>query len=70
MRTAGLDDGRLTAHSFRHTAVTCALLAGASIRDVQQMARHASPLTTERYAHDLRRLEDAAEDKLEALLCS
>lgn len=68
LRSAGLDSVRLTAHSFRHTAVTCALQAGVPIRDVQQMARHASPITTERYAHDLRRLEDAAEDKLEELI--
>ena len=68
LRRAGHDSPRLTAHSLRHTAVTCALEAGATIREAQQMARHASPLTTERYAHDLRRLEDAAEDKLEALL--
>lgn len=68
LRKAGLDSPRLTAHSFRHTAVSLPLQAGASIRDVQQMARHASPLTTERYAHDIRRLDGAAEDKLEALL--
>lgn len=68
LRAAGLDSPRLTAHSFRHTAVSIPLQAGASIRDVQQMARHASPLTTERYAHDIRRLEVAAEDRLEAAL--
>lgn len=70
LRAAGYDDPRLTAHSFRHTAVSLSLLAGASIRDAQQMARHGSPVTTERYAHDLRRLEDAAEDKIEELLAS
>lgn len=70
LRAAGLDSPRLTAHSLRHTAVSIPLQAGASIRDVQQMARHASPITTERYAHDIRRLEGAAEDKLEDLLAS
>lgn len=70
LKAAGYDDPRLTAHSFRHTAVSLSLQAGASIRDAQQMARHGSPVTTERYAHDLRRLEDAAEDKIEALLAS
>ena len=68
LRTAGLDDPRLTAHSFRHTAVTLALKGGATIRDAQQMARHGSVITTERYAHDLRRLEAAAEDAAEAAL--
>ena len=68
LKAAGYNDSRLTAHSFRHTAVTIALLAGVPIRDVQQMARHGSPLTTERYAHDIRRLNDAAEDTIAALL--
>lgn len=68
LRSAGYDSDRLTAHSLRHTAVTTALMAGADLRDVQKMARHGSPLTTERYAHDLRRLEDAAEDAIEAAL--
>ena len=65
---AGLNSDRLTAHSFRHTAVTLALKGGASIRDVQQMARHANPLTTERYAHDLKRLTNSAEDMAEQFL--
>lgn len=68
LRAAGLDDSRLTAHSFRHTAVTLALKGGASIRDAQQMARHGNVATTERYAHDMRRIGDAAEDRAEAAL--
>lgn len=68
LRAAGYDDPRLTAHSFRHTAVSLPLQAGVEIREVQKMARHASPLTTEVYAHDIRRLENAAEDKTEELL--
>lgn len=68
LKAAGYDDARLTAHSFRHTAVTLALKGGASIRDAQQMARHGNVLTTERYAHDLRRLENAAEDAAQAAL--
>lgn len=68
LKRAGLDDPRLTAHSLRHTAVTLALLGGAEIRDVQKMARHSSPVTTERYAHDIRRMQDTAEQKIEGLL--
>lgn len=68
LRAAGYDDPRLTAHSLRHTAVSLPLQAGVEIREVQKMARHASPLTTEVYAHDIRRLENAAEDKTEELL--
>lgn len=68
LRSAGYDNERLTAHSLRHTAVTTALIAGADLRDVQKMARHKSPITTERYAHDLRRLENAAEDAIKKAL--
>lgn len=36
-------------HSLRHSAITGALEAGASLRDVQALAGHADPRTTERY---------------------
>ena len=68
LRAAGYDDPKLTAHSLRHTAVSIPLQAGVEIREVQKMARHSSPLTTEVYAHDIRRLENAPEDKIEELL--
>jgi site-specific recombinase XerD len=47
----GLADvaGRLSPHSLRHTAITAALDAGVSLRDVQDYARHADPRTTRRY---------------------
>ncbi len=40
MKAAGFDSERLTAHSLRHTAITLSLLAGASLQEVQQFARH------------------------------
>jgi integrase/recombinase XerD len=40
---------RVSPHGLRHTAVTLALDAGASLRDVQDFARHADPRTTRRY---------------------
>lgn len=47
---AGLPNAeRLHPHSLRHSAVTGALEAGGSLRDVQAMAGHADPRTTERY---------------------
>lgn len=40
---------RISPHSLRHTAITAALDAGVSLRDVQDYARHADPKTTRRY---------------------
>lgn len=39
----------ITPHSLRHSAITAALNAGVSLRDVQEFARHADPRTTIRY---------------------
>ena len=47
-RHAGLTQ-KLSPHSMRHTSITAALDAGASLRDVQDFARHADPRTTRRY---------------------
>lgn len=62
MREAGIDSPRITAHSLRHTAVTAALLGGASIQQAQAMARHSKIETTLIYAHNLERLDHPAED--------
>lgn len=69
LRDAGLDSDRLTSHSLRHTAVTAALLGGASIQQTQAMARHGSVSTTMIYAHNVERIgsnaaERAADDYL------
>lgn len=50
---AGFDSPRLTAHSLRHTAVTLALMSGASLQEAQQYARHSRMETTQIYAHNL-----------------
>lgn len=51
-RTAGIPHwAALSPHSLRHTAITLALDAGASLRDVQDYAGHADPRTTRRYDH-------------------
>lgn len=60
-RAAGIDSERITAHSLRHTAVTAALLGGASVQEAQAMARHSSINTTMIYSHNLDRLESPAE---------
>ena len=53
MVSAGFNSPRLTAHSLRHTALTLALEAGASLQQVQQFARHRQVGTTLYYAHNL-----------------
>lgn len=61
LKGAGLNSDRLTAHSLRHTAGTIALLNGASIREVQQLLRHANINTTMIYAHELDRAKNNSE---------
>lgn len=58
---AGLDDARLTAHSLRHTAISKAVRAGATLTQAQAMARHGSPATTMGYFHNLERVSHGAE---------
>ena len=41
----------LSPHSLRHSAITFALDAGTSLRDVQDYAGHKDPRTTRRYDH-------------------
>jgi site-specific recombinase XerD len=51
-RTAGAGGWeQLSPHSLRHSAITFALDAGASLRDVQDYAGHRDPRTTRRYDH-------------------
>lgn len=51
-RAAGIEAwDRLSPHSLRHAAITLALDAGASLRDVQDYAGHKDPRTTRRYDH-------------------
>lgn len=51
-RTAGIGAWeQLSPHSLRHSAITFALDAGVSLRDVQEYAGHKDPRTTRRYDH-------------------
>lgn len=61
LRLAGLDSERLTAHSMRHTAISLAVVGGASLQQVQAMARHSDTKTTLTYFHNLDRLRSGAE---------
>jgi len=47
-KRAGIDKP-ISPHSLRHAAITAALDAGCSLRDVQDFARHADPRQTRRY---------------------
>lgn len=71
MKTAGINDARITAHSTRHYAATCAIKSGCDIREVSAMLRHSSINVTMTYLHDIsletRRAELAVAD---ALFCA
>lgn len=58
MIEAGYNSSKLTAHSLRHTAVTLALLGGATVQEAQQFARHSNINTTMIYAHNVERLNN------------
>jgi integrase/recombinase XerC len=59
LKKAGFNSSKQTAHSLRHTAVTLALLAGKSIYEAQEFARHADISTTTIYAHALKKAENS-----------
>lgn len=67
-KSAGYDSDRLTAHSTRHTAVTLALLAGDSLQDVQEFARHKNQATTLIYAHNMDRTKSNVEKHIGAAI--
>ena len=64
----GIINERITTHSTRHTAITLSIMAGADVVKVQEMARHKSLNTTMIYIHDLDRLNNSAESKLDKLI--
>ena len=49
LRSIGVDDRKITAHSLRHTAAITALRSGATLIEVQQMLGHTSIETTRIY---------------------
>ncbi len=68
LRCIGLDNRRITAHSLRHTAITFSLQGGATIQEARAFARHASINTTITYAHNVNRIVNAAERKIDMIL--
>jgi len=61
MLKAGIDDPKKTTHSLRHTAITNAIVNGATLRQVQVLAGHASANTTSIYIHNVDRLTNPGE---------
>lgn len=61
MVKAGYNSTRLTAHSFRHTAITLALMNGHTLAEVQYFARHSSVNTTMIYNHAVNRMKSLCE---------
>lgn len=70
LRGIGLDSGRLTAHSLRHTAITFSLQGGATIQEAQVLGRHSNINTTLIYSHNISRLAQAPERKIDTLLAA
>lgn len=68
LRGVSIDSPRISTHSFRHTAVTLSLLAGATLQETQQMARHSNIATTIIYAHNLQRAAGVPEKKIDEIL--
>jgi integrase/recombinase XerC/integrase/recombinase XerD len=66
--SSGLNDSRLTAHSLRHTAVTLSLLGGATVQEAQALARHSNINTTLIYAHNIERIGNAPERRIDSIL--
>jgi len=59
--SAGVDDACKTTDSLRHSAIAAVIRAGGSVSQVQRVARHVNPMTTEKYIYDHERLEGPAE---------
>ena len=63
-KRAGIDK-KLKVHSTRHTAITLAIIGGATIEKVRDFAAHNSIVTTNRYVHSIDKLKDNAGDVIQ-----
>lgn len=70
LKRNGYNSKELTAHSLRHTAITFALLGGATLQETQILGRHADINTTTIYAHNIDRIKNAPEHYIEDYLNS
>ena len=63
-KNAGIDKN-LGVHSTRHTAITLAILAGATVEKVRDFAAHKNLATTNRYIHSVEKLKNNAGDLID-----
>lgn len=63
-KRAGIEK-QLKVHSTRHTAITLAIIGGASIEKVRDFAAHDSIATTNRYVHSIDKLKENAGDVIQ-----
>lgn len=63
-KNAGIDK-ELRVHSTRHTAITLAILAGATVEKVRDFAAHKNLATTNRYIHSIDKLKNNAGDLID-----
>lgn len=68
MVNAGYVSKRWTAHSLRHSSITLALMAGISIQEVSQFARHSNISVTMIYSHDVQRLKSRCESAISSAI--
>jgi len=61
LRKININDPKLSAHSLRHFFATQSLKGGAPLIQVREAMRHASIETTEKYLHNIDRIEQGAE---------
>ena len=64
----GICSPAITAHSLRHTAITLALMGGATVQEAQGLARHRDISTTMIYAHNLDRMSGKAEAAIDRII--
>ena len=65
-KNAGIDKN-IRVHSTRHTAITLAILAGATVEKVRDFAAHKNLATTNRYIHSVDKLKNNAGDLIDVL---
>lgn len=69
-KRVGIVGDEYCCHSCRHTFATLSLINGEDIREVQQAMRHHSISTTQRYLHDLDRLNNKCSNVVSSVLFS